>query len=198
MNRNFFANFLFSIVLVIGVLFAPSSQANMVVGDSNAKITVKVFSSLTCPHCANFHKKIFEELNAEFIEKKLVKFEHHAFPLDLAALNAEKLLRCTSEPLRRFDLLKVIYDKQNNWAVGNDINKINANLLKLGTDFGIEKNIVEKCFVDKEMEKLILTERIESQKKYNISSTPTIFINEKKYEGTHDYKQFKKELEKNL
>ena len=101
-----------TIVLVIGVLFAPSSQANMVVGDSNAKITVKVFSSLTCPHCANFHKKIFEELNTEFIEKKLVKFEHHAFPLDLAALNAEKLLRCTSEPARRFDLLKIIYDKQ--------------------------------------------------------------------------------------
>ena len=63
---------------------------------------------LTCPHCANFHKKIFEELNAEFIEKKLVKFEHHAFPLDLAALNAEKLLRCTSQPARRFDLLKII------------------------------------------------------------------------------------------
>ena len=71
-------------------------------------------------------------------------------------------------------------------------------MLKLGTDFGIEKNIVEKCFVDKEMEKLILTVRIQSQKKYNISSTPTIFINEKKYEGTHDYKQCKKELEKNL
>ena len=68
------------------------------IGDENAKITVKVFSSLTCPHCATFHKKIFENLKENYIDKNLVKFEHHAFPLDLAALNAEKIVRCASNP----------------------------------------------------------------------------------------------------
>ena len=63
------------------------------IGDEKAKITVKVFSSLTCPHCASFHKKIYEDLKKNYIDKNLVKFEHHAFPLDLAALNAEKVVR---------------------------------------------------------------------------------------------------------
>ena len=58
-------------------------------GSSNAKVTVKVFSSLTCPHCANFHITVFDKLKKDFIDQGLVKFEHHAFPLDLAALNAE-------------------------------------------------------------------------------------------------------------
>ena len=57
-------------------------------------MTIKVFSSLTCPHCANFHTNIYEKLKEEYIDKGLVKFEHHAFPLDLAALNAEVIVRC--------------------------------------------------------------------------------------------------------
>jgi thioredoxin-related protein len=55
---------------------------------SNNMLTVKVFSSLTCPHCADFHGKIYEELEKEYISVGKVKFEHHSFPLDLAALNA--------------------------------------------------------------------------------------------------------------
>ena len=76
------------------------------IGDEKAKITVKVFSSLTCPHCANFHNKIFEKLKKEFIDKKKVKFEHHSFPLDLAALNAEKILRCLKDTEKKISIIK--------------------------------------------------------------------------------------------
>ena len=44
----------------------------------------------------------------------------------------------------------------------------------------------------------ILNERIDAQKKYKITSTPTIYINKKKYEGKHDFKSFKKALDKLL
>ena len=66
------------------------------IGDKDAKVTVKVFSSLTCPHCATFHNEVFKNLNNEYIVNNKINFEHHAFPLDLAALNAEKILRCTN------------------------------------------------------------------------------------------------------
>ena len=64
------------------------------IGNPDAKVTIKVFSSLTCPHCATFHENIYEKLKVEYIDKGLVSFEHHAFPLDLAALNAEIIVRC--------------------------------------------------------------------------------------------------------
>ena len=87
-----------SFIFIIFILAITPSSANsnnkvLSIGNADAKITVKVFSSLTCPHCANFHINIFENLKNEFINKKIVRFEHHAFPLDLAALNADEMLK---------------------------------------------------------------------------------------------------------
>ena len=79
------------------LFFALTTQVEskiLSMGNPEAKVTVKVFSSLTCPHCANFHVAIFNNLKKDYIDKGLVKFEHHAFPLDLAALNAEVVMRC--------------------------------------------------------------------------------------------------------
>ena len=99
------------------------------IGPADAKVVVKVFSSLTCPHCADFHENIFYDLKSEFIDKEILQFQHHSFPLDLAALNAEKIIRCTSNNKQKFQLLGEIYKKQNKWAVGSDINEINKSLV---------------------------------------------------------------------
>ena len=168
------------------------------IGNQNAKVTVKVFSSLTCPHCANFHEKIFNKLKSEYIDKNLVKFEHHAFPLDLAALNAEVIIRCQKNNDTKFKLLEEIYKKQSTWAVGSDINKINKLIKKIGLEFDLTENNMNKCLNSSEAQDEILNQRIEAQKKYKIDTTPTIIINEKKYIDRVDYKSFKKIIEKNL
>ncbi len=167
-------------------------------GNADAKVTVKVFSSLTCPACANFHSEIYYELKKEFIDVGLVKFEHHPFPLDLAALNAEVILRCSIKGEKKFELLGKIYKKQNLWAVGSDINKINECIKQIGSEFDMYDEKMKSCLRNDKSQDEILNQRIEAQKKYNIQSTPTIYINEKKYSGKVDYKQFKKAIEKNL
>ena len=167
-------------------------------GSSEAKVTVKVFSSLTCPACANFHSKIYYELKKDFIDRGIVKFEHHPFPLDLAALNAEIILRCHVDNVKRFELLSKIYEKQRLWAVGSDINKINDSIKKIGSELNLKDEKMNLCLKNVESQDEILNQRIEAQKKYKIEATPTIFINDKKYSGQIDYKQFKKAVEKNL
>ena len=167
-------------------------------GDSNAKVTVKVFSSLTCPACANFHSEIYYDLKKDFIDVGLVKFEHHPFPLDLAALNAEIILRCSIVDEKKFELLGTIYKKQNLWAVGSDINKINESIKKIGSEFNMKDERMNNCLKNDKSQDEILNQRIDAQKKYKIQSTPSIFINEKKYSGKVNYKQFKKAIEKNL
>ena len=57
---------------------------------------------------------------------------------------------------------------------------------------------MDKCLKNDKKQDEILNQRIEAQKKYKIESTPTIFINDKKYTGKIDYNQFKKALEKKL
>ena len=64
--------------IIFFIFFAFSAQAEskiLSIGNPDAKVTVKVFSSLTCPHCANFHSMIFNNLKKDYIDKGLVKFE---------------------------------------------------------------------------------------------------------------------------
>tara|TARA_B100001121_G_scaffold188575_1_gene164670 strand:- start:2834 stop:3418 length:585 start_codon:yes stop_codon:yes gene_type:complete len=190
---------IFKISLILFTFFSFHAESKILsIGNSDAKVTVKVFSSLTCPHCADFHISIYENLKKDFIDKGLVKFEHHAFPLDLAALNAEIIVRCHVNNEEKFKLLKKIYEKQKDWAIGSDINKINDSIKKIGAELNLEDKKMSKCLNDDKVQDDILNQRIDAQKKYNIESTPTIVINEKKYTGKSNYEQFKKAIEKKL
>ena len=194
MNK-FFYNILFFVLLTFSV---NAENKILTIGNPEAKINIKVFSSLTCPHCANFHKEIFKNLDSEYISKGLVKFEHHSFPLDLAALNAEIIIRCHNDNDKKFQLLGEIYKKQSQWAVGSDINVINESIKKIGLDSGLSNKKMDNCLKNEIAQDEILNERIEAQKKYKIKSTPTIYINNKQYNGKHEYKLFRKAIEKLL
>tara|TARA_B100000212_G_scaffold213147_1_gene161083 strand:- start:14 stop:598 length:585 start_codon:yes stop_codon:yes gene_type:complete len=187
------------IIFVFFIFFSIEVKSKEVgIGDVNSKVTIKVFSSLTCPACANFHSKIFYQIKEEFIDKGLVRFEHHPFPLDLAALNAEMIVRCHVDNIKKFELLGKIYEKQKLWAVGSDINKINDSIKKIGLESNLNNKDMDDCLRDEKKQDEILNQRIDAQKKYEIGSTPTILINEKKYKGRVEYSEFKKVLEKNL
>ena len=187
------------IIFLFLILFSVEAESKiMSQGRSDAKVTVKVFSSLTCPACANFHSKIYYNLKKDFIDKDKMKFEHHPFPLDLAALNAEIILRCHVDNAKSFELLGKIYEKQKLWAIGSDINKINDSIKKIGFEVDLENQEMDKCLNNDKYQDEILNLRIEAQKKYKIEATPTIFINGKKYSGSIDYKKIKKAVEKNL
>ena len=179
-------------------IFTNCDQVTQSKDSSNSIVVVKVFSSLTCPHCADFHRTIYEKLENEYINIGKVKFEHHAFPLDLAALNAEKILQCTTDTQTNMDFLTEMYKKQNKWAVSSEIEVINESIKKIGKEFNLTEDLMNGCLADKSLEEKILNERIKAQKNYKVKSTPTIYLNKKKYEEKRDYKSFKKAIDKLL
>ena len=190
---------LYKIIFLFFVLYSYEVNSKIIsVGNPKSKVTIKVYSSLTCPACADFHSKVFYPLKEEFIDKGIVKFEHHPFPLDLAALNAEIILRCHVNNKKKLELLGKIYKKQKLWAVGSDINKINESIKEIGLESDLKNEKMNVCLKDEKAQDEILNLRIDAQKKYKINATPTIFINEKKYTGKTDYKEFRKVLEKNF
>jgi len=191
--------FFYKIIFLILLFFSAQAESKVLsIGSPEAKVIIKVFSSLTCPHCADFHTNVYEKLKKEYIDKGLVKFEHHAFPLDLAALNAEVIVRCQNNNKKKFELLTEIYNKQTTWAVGSDIKKINELIKKVGLNFDLSNEKMDNCLNSDKSQDEILEQRIDAQKKYKIESTPTIIINEKKYLGKVNYKQFKKAIDKKL
>ena len=190
---------IYKILISFLILVSTNVESKIISeGNSEAKVIVKVFSSLTCPACANWHSKIFYQMKKDFIDEGLVRFEHHPFPLDLAALNAEIILRCQDDNNKRLELLDKIYETQNIWAVGSDIKKINNSIKKIGYQVGLRNNEMDNCLKNDKSQDEILNQRIDAQKKYKIEATPTVIINDKKYKGKVDYLKFKKEIEKNL
>jgi protein-disulfide isomerase len=167
------------------------------VGSEDSKIKIKIYSSYTCPHCANFHKNIYPKLLKEYASKDLIKFTFVDFPLDIAALNASKIVRCGTKESSIL-LIDEIYKNQSTWSTGDKIQQINSNLFLIGNKFNLSNEKLSNCLKDKKLEDKILNDRVEGQKKYSINSTPTIIINEKKYEGNATFEDLSKEISKIL
>jgi protein-disulfide isomerase len=123
----------------------------------------------------------------------LAKIEFRHFPLDVAALNASKIVQCNQG--QSLEILNSLYSNQQAWVKGNTIENINKNLKKFIKQEGFNINF-EKCINDKEIEDFVLNDRIEGVKNFKINATPTIIINNKKFEKSLDYKNLKKSLEK--
>ena len=168
---------------------------SIVLGTDNAPVKIKIFSSLTCPHCANFHIKIVSKIKKKYVESGKVQLIFIDFPLDQAALNASKLLHCLDQK-KQISFLDTIYENQNEWTAGSNINEINNKLSKIVKILGISPTRFDKCLNDEAIEDKILNGRINGHKKYNINSTPTIIINEKKFEGSASFKNIEKKIEK--
>ncbi len=182
-------------ILIFSINFALSeTKVNAIYeGNINAKISLIVYESLTCSHCADFHKDIYPKLKKDFIDTGLAKIEFRNFPLDLAAFNASKLAHCKNDG--KSEILHFLFSKQKEWIKGETIADININLKKLINDqnFGIN---YDKCINDKNIEDYVLNDRITAVKKYKIEGTPTLIINDKKFDNPQNYKKLKKSLEK--
>ena len=162
-------------------------------GNEKAKITIIAYESLTCSHCADFHIDVYPQLKKDYIDTGLAKIEFRHFPLDIAALNASKIAQCNMD--KSLEILDTLYSNQQAWVKGSTIEDINNNLKKFLKKEGFKINF-EKCLNNKEIEDFVLNDRIEGSKNFKINATPTIIINNEKFEKSLNYKNLKKSLEK--
>ena len=187
----------FFLTLLIHISYISISNSNeikrIVIGNKDAKISIIAYESLTCSHCANFHIDVLPNLKKEYIDTGLAKIEFRHFPLDVAAFNASKIVQCKNDG--NPEILNSLYLNQSKWIKGNTIEEVNENLKKFLVSEGIKVDF-NKCTTDKSIEDFVLNDRIEGVKKFKVNATPTIIINDKKFEKTLNYKNLKKSLEK--
>ena len=188
---------LFFLILFIQISYINTSNSNeikrIVIGNKDAKISIIAYESLTCSHCANFHIDVLPNLKKEYIDTGLAKIEFRHFPLDVAAFNASKIVQCKNDG--NPEILNSLYLNQSKWIKGNTIEEVNENLKKFLVSEGIKVDF-DKCTNNKSIEDFVLNDRIEGVKKFKVNATPTIIINDKKFEKSLDYKNLKKTLEK--
>ena len=187
------------ILIVITIFFSIISTINaedikrIVIGNKDAKITIIAFESLTCSHCANFHKDVYPGLKKDYLDTGLAKIEFRHFPLDVAAFNAAKVSQCKNDGDSK--ILNSLFANQQKWVKGSSAQEANINLKKFLTNQGFNINF-ENCINNKEIEEFVLNDRIDGVKNFKVNATPTIIINNKKFEKSLNYKNLKKALEK--
>ena len=184
--------------IVFVLLFATFSFADEKInliyeGSHDAKIKLVIYESLTCGHCADFHKNVYPKLKENFIDKGHIKIEYRSFPLDMAALNASKIAHCKNDG--KADILHFLFENQKQWAQGDKIEDINSKIKNI-LDSSKFKLDIDRCINNKKVEDYILEDRIEAVKKFKLNATPTLIINDKKFDKPLNYKNIKKTLEK--
>ena len=184
---------IFYIIFFATSAFSENKINPIYEGSPDAKIQLIIYESLTCSHCADFHKNIYPNLKEDFIDKGYVKIEFRNFPLVMAALNASKIAHCKNDG--KADILHFLFENQEQWAKGSKIEDINSNLKKIldTKKYGIN---IDKCINNKKVEDHILEDRINAVKKFKLNATPTLIINNKKFDKPLNYKNLKKTLEK--
>ncbi len=187
------------IILIAVIVLGSFSNLNaeevkrIIVGNKDAKITIIAYESLTCSYCANFHKNVYPELKKEYLDTGLAKIEFRHFPLDIAAFNASKVAQCKNDG--NTDIMESLYANQQKWVKGSSIEEANKNLQIFLKNEGFSIDF-ESCVNNKNIEDFVLNDRIEGAKNFKVNATPTIIINNKKFEKKLNYKNLKKALEK--
>lgn len=158
-----------------------------VLGRADAPVTIVEYASLTCPHCANFHTKELPQLKKSYIDTGKVRLVYRDFPLDRLALAASVLAACFEKD-RYFPILGVLFEGQMRWARAKDPMKALSQIGRLG---GLGQKQFEACFKDKPLQTRILEQRLHGSKTFKVSSTPTLIINGRKFNGGLTFAQMK-------
>ena len=185
MNLKYISLFIF----VYNFFYAEPVSANIVdtiealeeksLGKPNAPIKMIEFASLTCGHCAWFHNEVMPTIKEKYINNGKIFFTYKDFPLDKFALKASIISRCSGNK-NYFSFLDVFYKKQSSWTRSQDPFK---SLLKIAKIGGLKDEEIKVCVGNKSIEDGLLKDRLQSSKKYDITATPTIYLNGKKYTG---------------
>lgn len=176
----------------VAELMQPDGLKDLTLGSPDAKVTVVEYASMTCGHCARFHKSVFPELKEKYIDTNKIYFVMREFPLDNLAAAASMLARCAGDD-KTFPLISVLFDKQADWAFVKS-NPVPA-LREIAKQAGFTKESFDACLKDEDLLDKIMKRRERASSVFGVNSTPTFFINGKKLAGGTSIEDFSKVID---
>ncbi|CZT34464.1 DsbA family protein [Rhizobium sp. 9140] len=163
----------------ISKLMEPGALPEMAIGKADAPVTVVEYMSMTCPHCANFHNNTFDAIKAKYVESGKVRFVLREFPFDPRAAAAFMLARCAPEG-QYFPMVSMLFKQQEQWAAAQNGRDALLQMSKLA---GFSQESFEACLTNQKLLDDVNAVMQKGMKEYKVASTPTFFINGKRYSG---------------
>ncbi|MEN8236582.1 MAG: DsbA family protein [Pseudomonadota bacterium] len=155
---------------------------DVIIGQTNAPLTIIEYTSLTCDHCAFFHKEILPKLKAKYIDTGQVRFVIRHYPLDRDALKAAALVSCLPEA-KRYNAMTQLFSTQDQW-----INQDPENSLSKAIGMNIKQ--YQKCLTDEKIQDNVLLQRLNGEKTFSLEATPTFIVGKHVVEGVPPLDEF--------
>ena len=168
----------------------------MVLGAEDAPVEIIEYASYTCPHCANFHTNVFDDIKKNYIETGKVKFVYREVYFDKYGIWASLIARCGGEE-KFFGITDLIYKGQKEWARAGSDGAIADELRKIGKLAGIGQDEVEACLTDANYIRALVEWYQANAERDNIQSTPSFLIDGEPYSNM-SYAEFAETLDEKI
>ena len=163
---------------------------DVMIGSDKAPVTVIEYASMTCPHCAHFEETTLPELKKRYIDTGKVRYVMREFPLDALAAAGFMLARCAGKD-KYESVVETLFAKQADWAVQKPIEPLKA----IAKQFGFTEESFNACLANQKVLDDIQAVRDHAVNKLGVNSTPTFFINGKKFTGDQTIENLAKEID---
>lgn len=190
--------FLFAALLAFSVAACGQASADpldiqphdRVLGQADAPVTIIEYASMTCGHCAMFHKEKFP-LIQKLIEAGEVRFVYRDMPWGNLAFAAAKIARCAPAD-RYFNFIDAFMEHQEQWAQSTDPL---AELKRLASLGGMDEAAFDACLADTELHQQMNADRQMATEQLGVQSTPTIFVGKVMISGNQPWDVFTRAIE---
>lgn len=170
----------------------------VMVGVDNAPITMIIYDSITCHHCAEFNTETFEQIKRNYIDTGKVRVVMRDFPLDAIALRLSAMLKCFEDDFDLYQKLRVaLFKTQRQWIFQKNDEKRLETAKNILSFANLDREKMDRCMVDEENINFVMEGR-HNAIKGGLNATPMFIINGKIYEGLHSYSFFAHKIDEIL
>ena len=164
-------------------------EDDFILGDRDAPVTLIEFASLTCPHCASFHREVLPQLKSEYIDTGKIRLVYRDFPTSPVelALAAAMLARCGGED-RFFGFIEVLYRSQERWSRGENPRRELEQIARMG---GMSSSDFNTCLDDQALLEKLQARTRRDQERYGIRSTPSFILDGRKLSRVETVEDFR-------
>ncbi len=150
-------------------------------GKADAPILVEEYASLSCSHCAHFHKDVLPKVKKALMDSGKARLVTYSYIRNEPDLRGTMLLHCLENEEQRQQFAGVLFEMQDKWAYAENVTGALGDIAKVG---GIGPEKFEACVKDTALETALMKDLQHTTDTRKIEGTPTFFINGTKYTGS--------------
>jgi protein-disulfide isomerase len=157
----------------------PGPLPEIAIGRVDAPVTIVEYASMTCPHCAKFHKEVFPEFKRAYLDTGKVRLILREFPIGRTSGMATVIMRC-AKPERQVELIGKFFSQQSTW-VSQDV-RLDP-IFDVAKQVGMTRAEFDACRQNQSIIEALKAIK-ERGRKLGIIGTPNFFIQEKRIKST--------------